>query len=768
MATLSYRVRRLHIRNIKSHLDTEIEFSDGMNIIQGDIGSGKSTILQSIESALFGYGMTSLLRAGESEGMIEILLDPMIQISWRLTSKGVKGGEVFDGNIVTKLSAGEIRSFTTKKLELLESASVKSEPSIFRTAVYVRQEELKKILDEQKGAEDLIRRSTGLVRYSIARDNAGEIARILKSKSDELAAQERLLANEVDANRDSEIRLRSAKRELEDVRKSLDSLKPTYETLKTHREALLGDIKGLEATIAMHRASVSDRQKAIDNLKNELKRLKQTLAEKEAKEHEYALKLDLSGLNATGDDIDTEIAKLMDEKSTIAARISTAEQLSSEISRKKTQIEELRTKIEEEAKAVIPVSGLSEEQLSQKLEDLARRIVDLRSHLQILEENLRNYTSLVREGRCYVCGSRIDPAGYEDHLEETQKEIKAVKEELTISERNYSETRNMLSVVRDNARHQYRIISLEENMTRLLAEVTEHADLISELTQLKKELASTLNKLNFLKLAKDTDSVRKQITEKESQLLDEEAELTALKEEIVHLERKYGTVDDEYKATEREYQDVEAKIQNLQRSEAALERTVAYEEARFEKFKKDLVGLDAIRKRLGMHSSAAQFFESMKPLLEQLENEKAAMVRSGLIRKMREYFSLLIQDEERSVKLDEDFTPIFQKRLNGEWSDIGSPSGGERSTMALSLRLALSAVTREVKGHRIGFILLDEPTDGFSDEQISRFQWVLERLDVPQVILVTHHRSLDNLAQRIIQVEYTSAGSRVNVIGQGI
>jgi len=44
-------VKRVRLVNIRSHVDTTVEFSTGVNLIEGDVGSGKTTILQSIESS---------------------------------------------------------------------------------------------------------------------------------------------------------------------------------------------------------------------------------------------------------------------------------------------------------------------------------------------------------------------------------------------------------------------------------------------------------------------------------------------------------------------------------------------------------------------------------------------------------------------------------------------------------------------------------------------------------------------------------------------
>lgn len=63
----------LIIRNIRSYERAKIEFPLGISLFEGDIGSGKSTILMAIEFALFGLGNQrgdSLLRKNTLKGSV--------------------------------------------------------------------------------------------------------------------------------------------------------------------------------------------------------------------------------------------------------------------------------------------------------------------------------------------------------------------------------------------------------------------------------------------------------------------------------------------------------------------------------------------------------------------------------------------------------------------------------------------------------------------------------------------------------------------------
>jgi DNA repair protein SbcC/Rad50 len=86
-------------------------------------------------------------------------------------------------------------------------------------------------------------------------------------------------------------------------------------------------------------------------------------------------------------------------------------------------------------------------------------------------------------------------------------------------------------------------------------------------------------------------------------------------------------------------------------------------------------------------------------------------------------------------------------------------SGGERTSLALAFRLALAQVVRSLGNLRFETILLDEPTDGFSPEQVVRMGELLAELDLPQVVIVSHEDELAGIADRVVRVEKVDGAS---------
>ena len=58
-------------------------------------------------------------------------------------------------------------------------------------------------------------------------------------------------------------------------------------------------------------------------------------------------------------------------------------------------------------------------------------------------------------------------------------------------------------------------------------------------------------------------------------------------------------------------------------------------------------------------------------------------------------------------------------------------------------------------------LILDEPTDGFSSEQLERMRLVLDELDIGQIIMVSHESEIESFVDHVIRIEKKDNVSRV-------
>ena len=112
----------------------------------------------------------------------------------------------------------------------------------------------------------------------------------------------------------------------------------------------------------------------------------------------------------------------------------------------------------------------------------------------------------------------------------------------------------------------------------------------------------------------------------------------------------------------------------------------------------------------------------------------------------------MLVSDNFEVRLDDDFTPVIEQQdYDIEYNYL---SGGERTAIALAYRLALNQVINSLmsKIKTRDLIILDEPTDGFSDAQLDKMRDVLQELNVSQLIIVSHERKVEDFVENVIKL----------------
>ncbi|MBS3155275.1 hypothetical protein J4404_02125 [Candidatus Woesearchaeota archaeon] len=118
----------------------------------------------------------------------------------------------------------------------------------------------------------------------------------------------------------------------------------------------------------------------------------------------------------------------------------------------------------------------------------------------------------------------------------------------------------------------------------------------------------------------------------------------------------------------------------------------------------------------------------------------------------QKWFSMIIDNELLAIKIDNEFSPLIQQ--NNYDMDYEYLSGGERTSIALAYRLALNQVINNLITNikTKDLLILDEPTDGFSSEQLDKIRYVLDDLNVKQIIIVSHDPKIETFVDNIIRL----------------
>ena len=82
-------------------------------------------------------------------------------------------------------------------------------------------------------------------------------------------------------------------------------------------------------------------------------------------------------------------------------------------------------------------------------------------------------------------------------------------------------------------------------------------------------------------------------------------------------------------------------------------------------------------------------------------------------------------------------------------------SGGEKTSISLAYRLALNKVINDcienIKTKDL--LILDEPTDGFSSEQLDTLRDVLDIIKISQIIIVSHEPKIESYVNYVMRVQ---------------
>ncbi len=135
--------------------------------------------------------------------------------------------------------------------------------------------------------------------------------------------------------------------------------------------------------------------------------------------------------------------------------------------------------------------------------------------------------------------------------------------------------------------------------------------------------------------------------------------------------------------------------------------------------------------------------------LVRMEQRILAGAQAAFQRDLARFFRTLIDDPLLEARVDSTFLPSVL--IDNAWTPADALSGGERTSLALAFRLALGRVVRTMGSLRLDTLILDEPTDGFSPEQVVRMGDLLEDLGLAQVILVSHEFELSSVADRVFE-----------------
>jgi len=187
---------------------------------------------------------------------------------------------------------------------------------------------------------------------------------------------------------------------------------------------------------------------------------------------------------------------------------------------------------------------------------------------------------------------------------------------------------------------------------------------------------------------------------------------------------------------------------NLARTEKQAENITLLSES----LKKDIDEKEKIREKISYFKKLKDWLsENFIPIVSEIEKNVMAKIHYEFSQLFGKWFSILA--EGLNARINEEFSPVIEQ--NGYEIEYDYLSGGERTAAALAYRLALNHTINSLMSNikTRDLLILDEPTDGFSSEQLNKMRDVLDELKTEQMIIVSHEQKIESFVNSIIRLE---------------
>lgn len=360
-------------------------------------------------------------------------------------------------------------------------------------------------------------------------------------------------------------------------------------------------------------------------------------------------------------------------------------------------------------------------------EDLNKKILKISSEIESLkrkcQENKKLHDTMSDLKVCPTCQQEVDAVYRANVLNKTYNEISFSKRKIEELENKEKEIFEKIKEVK------LKISSDEEKLTDLKILKMK----LEGITQKKSKLNELKNENEFLK--KDTNLLKNHIKSLNEDLF-----------KLAKFETIFNEKEKELKESLKQEKISEIKVAEIKKEIEMYSKSIL-------ELKEKVSKIEKINKKLKYISELENWInKKFIPVISFLEKNVMASLKNEFSRLFSDWFQTLVSDQF-IVRLSDDFTPIIEQQ--DYELDYAYLSGGERTAIALAYRLALNQVINSLmsKIKTKDLMILDEPTDGFSEQQLDKMRGVLEQLKVKQLIIVSHEQKIEGFVENVIKLK---------------
>ncbi len=753
------------MKNWKTHLDSKIAFTSGTNVIIGNVGTGKSSVLDAVCFALFG---TFPVLQSKKIKLDDVLMRRPVEktraeVELAFTAYGKKYSvkrvvEKGKGTSYSEVREGGklLETNTSRVTEVVEKV-LKTNYETFSKAIYSEQNNMDYFLTLGKGQR------TKKIDELLLMDKFESVRSACVSARNRIADRKSATQSVIDQAR------------AEDLEKKISELHASVERLKAEELSIsksLGEAARERSVLEQEIKGVSSLAERIEALKKSKAVLGELL--ETASSTVKKLELELQGRSHA----DPEHAiKIKDRIDSLGLRMK---DLSSRREKVLGSLAEDRSRVVSLKEGVSEMSASVEEKLSAKgeLDSLGKEFGDVEKEIEVNGEllnkaiyeaesirgRMKEFELAIKQlsqadSKCPVCDSRLYGDMKDALVKTKQGELEALSLQLPRLE---SERKSLESRTKQLQATLKRMGSLGvgvADLDRLQAQLLEKRALLktaeenvgkgakafeeskSALDSLAKELESANHDkdemaeldIKFRALAENREresDIRKRLDGAAAELAAEESRLggrnlDALKMRLNGMVLKEAMFNKDLAANKRMLEEKTLRLSELVEKSEEL-KGMREKTLRLEKIIADLTIFDKAVEAT-QDELRKQFVEAVNYTMNQLWG---TLYPYGDFTEIRMH----VEDGDYVLKL---------LSKSGVWGNAdGGVSGGERSIACLALRIAFALVLAP----NIRTLLLDEPGHNMDNNTISQLATVLrERMGefMEQVILITHQQELE-------------------------
>ena len=735
-------IKEIHIKNIRSHEDFVFKpHLTGVTSINGVNGSGKSTIVNSFSWCLYGTKFSgqknkTFIRDGVDAKEKEVSVTSYILVNgeeYKIKRKLLDNKGTCECNVFKKKDeeyikeAGPAVSHTERYIRELLGIDEKG----FLSSIFIQQKQVDQIISASaKERSIIIEKLTGILALTKSIDLAKEEYKTLQKA-----------ANLINVEDDSEVikKINTEKDTINELRNFLNNGKKDYDLLKEQieiknqeleEEDKKQEIKNqLTQEYIQTKSNISNYNKVIDE---NIKMLENNKKNKKVKvlQNEDELREKQKELNTN---LKTETDKYNYVKSVLLS---------------------LEEKIN---KKIILDLDLLIEETTEYIQKLEKDIEDKTTEKLVLKTEITHNNQLIKalknnDASCPVCGSPIEEEfqSLEELVEKTKNKkeyFKNIEVEIVSLTSKLNEEKNNLNIYNQNL-----VFKKEKEEALLLYKEKE-----KELKKLEKvikkidtELSVVNNHLSEINLHKEAISLTKEIEQnviEYTNRLNEEKEkkkqLETKKNELNALDKKsYKVLKDDTLNENKKFNDLKTDL--LQKKQQFM-----YSKEKYENLILDKNRIDKAKLEYDKLMTEVSVYVKMIKLLTEFKKERILNSVPMITDIASDIFMKFTNNDFLKLELNDKFEVIVQTKDN-IIRPVGLLSGGELSTAAIALRIAISLF---LNNEDQSLLILDEVLVSMDDERTQNILETIAEITNTQLIFIAHNHLINDISDKIVELE---------------